>query len=184
MDVSNIKSDLNYSGIISINNINLDLVNIENTKLDGILFSSAESLIDLLFAGTIKTSPINENNSYTQINSAIDINYSKLLKSDLIYKKDNVKVSIDEIEYSITDDYLESNLDFELLTKSNKKEYKTNLDLSIKLNMLQSSTIFDSIYDTYLGARENFSANFLINSLNIDNEYKIIIRKKFKIIRR
>ena len=180
LDMSVINNDSNYSGIININEINLDIFNIENTKLDTILLAKADSIENLLFTGNVKTHAIDNEKAALLVNSDINLSYKELLLSNMVYKNNDLSLLIDEIYYSNDKDYLTSNLVLDSITKNNFTQYETSLDLSLDIKILKDSNVFTSIYNTYKNMSSSFNSTITINDLNIDNKY-IIKDKKLEI---
>ena len=173
LDISVINNNSSYSGIININKINLDVFNIPNTLLDTILLAEADSLENLLFTGNIQTKAINEDKESLLINSDINISFKELLISNMEYKKDNLKLLIDEIHYSIDKDYLSSSAYAETIIDNGIKKSKSYLDLLLDVKIKKSSNVFLSLYDTYTSLSTSFNSKLKINELNIDDKYII-----------
>lgn len=169
--------DEEYSGILRLDNVNLDSFGARDMFLNLNLIGSAKEIEDFSFVGSLDIKSRTDNS--VRLSSYLSLDSSSLKIDNISYTSDSINVNFDELFIdAFTGSFGLNNATISIKNEHQDRDYPISSSFSFAGLFNKSNSLFSSLYDLYQNDLNALSLSFVLNNLILDNE-KVVLDKSF-----
>ncbi len=173
IDISIMKRDKEYSGIIDVENLKLDRYNFENISINSSLVGRGSNLDEFTFSGSMAASP--QSAMEYGLRSDIILTSDSLKLNNFDFTTETLTVHSDTISFDTLSGNMSSKTDVRKIIQNKDRDYPVDLNFSVSTKIPTYENFIDLVFNLgdYLESGGFADASIHLDNFSLDNGISI-----------
>ncbi|MGN0907887.1 MAG: hypothetical protein ACI4NM_12135 [Bullifex sp.] len=172
LNVSFLREEGMYTGIVTVKSLALDRFGFSNARLNAALIGKGANSGDFDFSGELSVTPSGDAGQFS-LSGKINLNDRSVRLHDMDFTFGPLSVKSSETGYSIDSGVLSGAMSLNLTKANNDRDYPVTSSLSFTIPVGTYSSVTDAFFSSLDRFRNEFSVDLKIDGINIDDFVKV-----------